>query len=356
MGRKKKENVVDNKKTNTKENIKIKIKSVKADKPPPKKRGRKPKKKDENAVKPPPKKRGRKPKGGKIVAKKSIENNNMDINEQNVILHLKCTSNDLKNKTFISIPKYDPTIGIEEPESFNFDNKITGLNYGVIKSPNFVEVQNIKVKKEEVPENHAEPKESHMKDIWNKLNKLKVLLRKNNIIEKKSSCFWCTYDFDTPSVYIPKHYNDGKLEVYGCFCSPECAVSYLRCENIDDSTKWERYALLNNVYCKIYNYEKNIKPAPNPFYTLDKYYGNLSITEYRKLLKNDSILLVVNKPMTKIFPELYEENNELPKIYENLLDNNNTKKTTKTTNYRLKRNVEVSTKTKILSNNFNFGK
>ena len=69
---------------------------------------------------------------------------------------------------------------------------------------------------------------------------------------------------------------------------------------------------------------------------MDKYYGNLSITEYRKLLKNDSILLVVNKPMTKILPELYEENNELPKIYENLIDINNSKKTTKTTNYRLK--------------------
>ena len=47
MGRKKKENVVDNKKTNTEENIKIKIKSVKANKPPPKKRGRKPKKRRE---------------------------------------------------------------------------------------------------------------------------------------------------------------------------------------------------------------------------------------------------------------------------------------------------------------------
>ena len=34
------------------------------------------------------------------------------------------------------------------------------------------------------------------------------------------------------------------LEVYGCFCSPECALSYLKNEQIDDSTKWERYALI----------------------------------------------------------------------------------------------------------------
>ena len=53
---------------------------------------------------------------------------------------------------------------------------------------------------------------------------------------------------------------------------------------------WERYALLNNIYGKVYNYETNIKPAPSPFYTLDKYYGNLTIQEYRKLLKNDTLL------------------------------------------------------------------
>ena len=56
-------------------------------------------------------------------------------------------------------------------------------------------------------------------------------------------------------------------------------------KNIDSSTRFERYHLLNFLYCKIYNYSKNIKPAPSPYYTLDKYYGNLSIQEYRKLLK-----------------------------------------------------------------------
>ena len=52
-------------------------------------------------------------------------------------------------------------------------------------------------------------------------------------------------------------------------------------ENIDSSSKFERYYLLNNIYGKIYNYEKNIKPAPDPHYTLDKYYGLFSINEWR---------------------------------------------------------------------------
>ena len=46
------------------------------------------------------------------------------------------------------------------------------------------------------------------------------------------------------------------------------------------------------------------------FYTLDKFYGNLSIQEYRKLLKNDRLLLVVDKPLTRSLPELHEDNDE----------------------------------------------
>ena len=106
--------------------------------------------------------------------------------------------------------------------------------------------------------------------------------------------------------------------------------------------------MLNNIYGKIYNYEKSIKPAPNPFYTLDKYHGNLSINEYRKLLFDDRLLLVVDKPLTKIVPELYEENNEMPNIYNNLLSVDSVKKS-----YRLKRKQPPSNKSQILNNNFN---
>ena len=93
-------------------------------------------------------------------------------------------------------------------------------------------------------------------------------------------------------------------------------------ENIDETIKWERYAFLNNVYRKVYNYEKNIKPAPNPHYTLDKFYGNLTIKEFRKFLNNDKLLMTVDKPMTKILPELYEENNDVPNVYNNLVEEN----------------------------------
>ncbi len=88
-------------------------------------------------------------------------------------------------------------------------------------------------------------------------------------------------------------------------------MAYLMEENIDSSTKFERYYLLNHVYKRIYEYSKNIKPAPNPYYTLDKFYGNLDIHEYRALLRNERLFLVVDKPLTKVMPELHEENDDL---------------------------------------------
>ena len=80
--------------------------------------------------------------------------------------------------------------------------------------------------------------------------------------------------------------------------------------NLDTSTRFERYYLLNFIYGKIYNYEKNIKPAPNPFYLLDKYYGTLSIQEYRKLLKSERLLLIVDKPLVRSMPELHNDTDD----------------------------------------------
>jgi hypothetical protein len=65
-----------------------------------------------------------------------------------------------------------------------------------------------------------------------------------------------------------------------------------------------------SISSTIYNYEKNIKLAPSPYYTLDKFYGNLNIQEYRKLLKHERLLLIVEKPLSKLLPELYDENED----------------------------------------------
>ena len=323
--------------------------ALKKDKPPPKKRGRKPKKKT-NEPKPPPKKRGRKPKGGKIVKKENCIIKSTEKMSKNIILHLKCNSSDLKNTNDKNLT-YNPNIN--EPESYNlYNTKGNELQYEIIKpqSTKTYLTNQINNNTEEEQTKKTEKNESNIKKIWLKLENLAQNLRTNNVSDKCSACFWCTYDFDNPAIYIPRQYNDNYLEVYGCFCSPQCALAYLKNEEIDNSTKWERNALLNNVYCKIFDYKKNIKPAPSPFYTLDKYFGNLSITEYRKLLTNDRVLMIVDKPMTKILPEIYEDNNDMPDIYNNNL---NKKRKNEPNTFRLKRSQEKKLKKNALTSNFN---
>ena len=252
-----------------------------------KKRGRKPKN-TKLVDKPPPKKRGRKPKGGKIIKNFGDMNKNKIVKKTNVILHLKCSSKELENEDGEN-PK---------PEFLNINSQ-SNINYNEI--------------------NTTDEQKIEKKDVWEKIRRLKIKLHNNDVSDKRSNCFWCTYPFDNPPIYIPKQERNGMVEVYGCFCSPECAVAHLKKEPLDTSTLWERYSLLNNIYSDIYKYENNIKPAPDPHYILDKYYGTLTIQEYRKLLNNQQLLLVVNKPLTKILPELYEENNDSPSIYSNLL-------------------------------------
>ena len=74
----------------------------------------------------------------------------------------------------------------------------------------------------------------------------------------------------------------------------------------------------------------------------------MSIQEYRKLLNNQQLLLVVEKPLTKILPELFEENNDMPSIYSNLLTDKQNKN-----NLRLHRKLPKSSKKNILTSNFN---
>lgn len=262
---------------------------------------------ENTTVKPAPKKRGRKPKGGKIVQHNLAF---LPVKEEkpNIILHLKCSMKDV-NPEFSG----ENNVGIE---SFHFTGS-NELTYDVISSvsdnqgthSNLFHLTEQPTVKEAYNEDYEfETHES--KDVWKKLKSLEHNLHINNISEKKSACFWCSYDFDNPSIYIPKHFVQNSYHVYGCFCSPECAVAHLMEENIDSSSKFERYSLLNHIYTKIYDYKKNIKPAPNPYYMLERFYGNLTIQEYRALLKSERLFLIVDKPLTRILPEFHEDNDE----------------------------------------------
>ena len=294
------------------------------------------------------KKRGRKPKGGIIIEQNKIEIQT-DI-KPNIILHLNCKLNDIITGDL----NYDPTVynikdfdnmnikydyiekknddllnnGINEDsgDSLNNINVINNsttnsanININTNNSSNSCNDNKFFNNDENILNNdnfliHNNNNNNNEKNLYNKalskkLEDLSKQLKTNNI-NKKSACFWCTCNFDNQTILIPKYEIKNTYYCYGNFCSPECACSYLMNENIESSQKFERYYLLNNIYGKIYDYEKNIKLAPSPYYTLEKFYGNLNIQEYRKLLKHERLLLVVDKPLSKLTPELYDENED----------------------------------------------
>ena len=346
--------------------------------------------------KPVAKKRGRKPKGGKIIQQVVSVNDNKDV-KPNVILHLKCSLNDLQSTTIntniesfnfssckneISYEIIGDTDLLNTPSppsnisknnnttSFNnqlgsnnvFSNNVNTMfnnnslfdsnfssNFNNTNTFNNTTTFNSKIYDDKYNYNDDDTtssnKEVETRELWKKLKQLEHNLHINNISNKKSACFWCTCDFDSPPVYIPKFQIKDSYHVYGCFCSPECSTAYLMEENIDSSTKFERYHLINHIYSKIYNYTKNIKPSPNPYYMLDKYYGNLSIQEYRSLLRNERLFLIVDKPLTRILPELHEDNDDF--IINNKIIPSNT--------YQIKKPVQKKTQSKNNIMNEKFG-
>jgi hypothetical protein len=225
------------------------------------------------------KKRGRKPNGGKIITKQPDIPSCTNF-QPIVILHLKCRIPDLTISGCNST--YEPYY--------------TDRAYKTISEECARPISDT-----------SGAMDDGMELINTKLCELEYNLHTNTINDKKSACFHCTYPFDNTQFYIPRSYCESVYKVYGCFCSPECAVSYLFMEHMDTSVKFDRYAMLNHMYGSSTNYMNNIKPAPNPYYTLSKFYGNLTIQEYRALLKTNRVLLLVDKPISRCMPELYED-------------------------------------------------
>ena len=310
------------------------------------------------------KKRGRKPKGGKVIQQLVHEAVSMH-DTPNIILHLKCSVSDIPDSNSglssdISVKPGDVvSFSALEPKGADLNDSYASSSSSSSSSSNgnFIIGSNLKPKY--TPDaliatnsyNHLNDdadcddsedddanasNDSNLKDIWKKLNHLKLCFHKSDVFQnigagtRRSCCFWDTCEFDTPPVYIPKCIAaNGGYNVYGCFCSPECALAYLMNEGVDTSVKFERCQMLNSMYGKLLNYEKSIKPAPNPQYILNKFYGNLSIQEYRKLFKSEQIVYVVNKPLTHILPEMYEDNNDFL-LNNKVIPNNNYKLKKKT--------------------------
>ena len=271
----------------------------------------------------------------KLIAREMAE----PVQPPNVILHLKCLLKDLdqynyeRNRIVKDPLQYNPEIppeikAYEEPDVFSSalsgsafcsteDENVVGepflppvsstLAYPYTVCHKCKERTDLTTDKQSVAKESQEVNAQKMQ--W-KLKELKIQFYTNDIEPtKKPACLWCSYDFDNDAFYLPRQETPAHFIVYGCFCSPECATGYLFKERIDDTAKFERFHLLNKMYLPSCADNENITPAPNPYLLLDRYLGNLTIQEYRDLLKKGRSFDVVEKPLSRILPELHADMN-----------------------------------------------
>ena len=224
-------------------------------------------------------KRGRKPRGGKIIDAPS-ETDQLDDAAPPVILHLRCRLSDLDG---------EPSTACQSPQPFQDNQGFELISTSVdIKTG------------------------SQVLTIDQKITNTAEALEMDTLNDQSSACFWCTCPFGSRPVYIPCTKATTGTKGYGCFCSPECAVAHLFADkSIDKSTIYERYSLINNLYVSNSMETKPIKAAPDPHYLLDKFYGNLTIEEYRELSKSDRVVLVVKAPLTRSLPQLHVHSSTL---------------------------------------------
>jgi len=163
------------------------------------------------------------------------------------------------------------------------------------------------------PTEDGSEKQYMQEDEIQKIKQLKIAFYRNEMQDKKADCFWCSYPYDNDPCYILQYGYNNEIYGHGSFCSPECGVAFLfgKQSTWDDSAKTEAYQLMNYYYGKPNGFQQSIKPALSPYYFLEKYYGNLTIQEYRKLTKSNHMMLVVDKPVTRILPEIHEDNDQI---------------------------------------------
>jgi hypothetical protein len=216
------------------------------------------------------KKRGRKPKNIinnlNILIEKNSNNKEEKTEEENIILHLPITLNDIINHdahntnehyvnnnhhdTHDTYDAHDTTdislfIKNEDMQSKKIEDSETTTCGNVTSIKNSIKDKVLKT------ESNLSPVMSSSKITCNNVNKITThnLTFNNNV-----KCWWCKNLFDTPPVQLPEDYYNNTFYCIGHFCSFNCTKSY----NLDlnDLLLWKRESLLNLLYY-LHGKEKN---------------------------------------------------------------------------------------------------
>ena len=327
--------------------------------PPKKKRGRKPKPKDDSQVKI-PKKRGRKPK----EIYKPIETNKIVNNEEAVILHLNIKNSNSNLNVEDQFITYNPQINIPKPYTpdefdsvYHLKTSDKSNNLGLHSNDNNLDDENDK-HDDNIHGNHdlqsnnecinanissnkidmkikpqgIEPISTNItnNDIFDKFNQKNIEYSENLTSDKNKSisiftefseanksnswptktnidCLWCCFSFTNAPYGIPIRKIQDTYQMFGNFCSPSCAASYIfEMKYLNEAEKLASYSMLNYLY-KDANSE-GINFAPSKL-CLKKFGGRLSIEQYRNIVSfKKKELNVLIPPLMSIIPNVEETN------------------------------------------------
>jgi hypothetical protein len=232
-------------------------------------------------------KRGRKPKFVYSTQDISQINQSSLSDDENIIVRLNINEdlNNIENGSFDD----------DHPYAYNRDN--------YCNLSNITEINQI-INADE------SPKEVTPVSDLKIVNLLKDFEEKNKVNEWPSNtsicCYWCCHRFENAPFGIPVNFTNNNFDVFGCFCSLECASSYnfKMHDNIDEM--WERYNLINLLYRRL-NLGKIVKPAPDRL-SLKMFGGYLDISDFRNYFKSNKLVNVNFPPMSSLTQQIEEIN------------------------------------------------
>ena len=210
-----------------------------------------------------------------------------------LIAHLEIHSNEvvfLADNQF----RYNPEPPVQpEPYDPSADN-IFCSSEGIIEEEKEIE----EIKEEEIKyEVTNDPVENRPLQVFTRCDLMVEFSDSNNLNKLPTNtniaCFWCVHKFDNQPCIIPEIEKKGVYRVYGNFCCPECAVSYLLKESIDPHVRWERLSLLYRIYD--INGRTKIYPAP-PRESLQLFGGPLSIESFRSTIHSQKVRVDIHMP------------------------------------------------------------
>jgi hypothetical protein len=270
-----------------------------------------------------------------VITPDGIEGNLLPEVRRPLIVHLPIQSRDISvNDMPISYDPRPPTDAV--PYDINADNPFyEGVEAIEEKVQNEINKPIEKILNDMKEE--TEPVKQPEIDYYNLKSTLLVQFKDSSEIKtipqtSDIACFWCCHTFSNRPVVLPIRDTGEHLQVTGNFCCPECATAYLFDMRQDSHTRWEQFALLNRVYnevCQGYIY-----PAPSR--SILKYFGgNLSIQEYRNLIRSHTVRVDVHlPPMVSILATMDTKPIDF-------YDANLTKNVSETTKERLQKAEEV---------------